>query len=64
MHHWLLKLKIAAAFHPIFVEKHDTLPRLFEQELEDGDILLMQGAGNIGGLAANLAATQLKEIKV
>lgn len=46
---------------PIFVEQHHTLPALFEQELQDGDVLLMQGAGNIGGLAARLAATQLRE---
>ena len=46
---------------PIFVDKHDLLPSLFESELKDGDILLMQGAGNIGALAAQLAATGLKE---
>lgn len=46
---------------PIFVENHDTLPALFEQELQDGDVLLMQGAGNIGGLAARLAASNLRE---
>jgi UDP-N-acetylmuramate--alanine ligase len=46
---------------PIFVENHDTLPALFEQELQDGDVLLMQGAGNIGGLAAKLAASNLRE---
>ena len=46
---------------PIFVEKHDALPSLFASELKDGDILLMQGAGNIGALAARLAATELKE---
>lgn len=48
---------------PIFVKQHDTLPSLFEQELKDGDVLLMQGAGNIGALAARLAATELKEAK-
>ena len=45
----------------IFVERHDSLPALFQQELRDGDVLLMQGAGNIGALAAQLAATGLKE---
>jgi UDP-N-acetylmuramate--alanine ligase len=48
-------------FKPIFVEKHDSLPALFERELQDGDVLLMQGAGNIGAIAARLAATALKE---
>jgi UDP-N-acetylmuramate--alanine ligase len=46
---------------PVFVERHDNLPNLFNQELKNGDILLMQGAGNIGALAARLAATSLKE---
>jgi UDP-N-acetylmuramate--alanine ligase len=46
---------------PIFVDNHDKLPALFEQELQDGDVLLMQGAGNIGGLAARLAASNLRE---
>jgi UDP-N-acetylmuramate--alanine ligase len=46
---------------PIFVENHSTLPTLFEQELQDGDVVLMQGAGNIGGLAAGLAASNLRE---
>lgn len=46
---------------PIFVEHPQTLPALFARELTDGDVLLMQGAGNIGALAAQLAATELKE---
>jgi UDP-N-acetylmuramate--alanine ligase len=46
---------------PIFVERHDILPALFEKELQDGDVILMQGAGNIGALAAKLASTKLKE---
>jgi UDP-N-acetylmuramate--alanine ligase len=54
-------IKKLGRLDPIFVERHDTLPSLFENELKDGDILLMQGAGNIGGIAAQLAATGLKE---
>lgn len=37
------------------------LPAVLMNELQGGDVLLMQGAGNIGALAARLAATQLKE---
>lgn len=55
------EIKKQSSLQPIFVEKHDALPSLFEQELRDGDVLLMQGAGNIGALAARLAATKLKE---
>ncbi len=46
---------------PIFVEEHQGLPALLAAELKDSDILLMQGAGNIGALAAKLAETALKE---
>lgn len=41
--------------HPIFVERQEALPELLARELKDGDIVLMQGAGNIGGIAARLA---------
>lgn len=41
--------------HPIVVERHEALPEHLCRELRDGDILLMQGAGNIGGLAARIA---------
>lgn len=54
-------IKQNGPIEPIFVEKHDHLPNLFAKELKDGDVLLMQGAGNIGALAARLAATKLKE---
>lgn len=54
-------IKQLGQIEPIFVDKHDKLPSLFASELKDGDVLLMQGAGNIGSLAAQLAATGLKE---
>lgn len=57
------EIKKIGNIEPIFVDKHDLLPSLFETELLDGDVLLMQGAGNIGALAARLAATELKEAK-
>ena len=55
------EIKKRGQIDPIFVERHDLLPQLFERELKSGDILLLQGAGNIGAIAARLAATQLKE---
>jgi UDP-N-acetylmuramate--alanine ligase len=55
------EIKNLGKLEPIFVKQHDTLPSLFESELQNGDVLLMQGAGNIGTLAARLAATSLKE---
>ena len=55
------EIKKKGQIDPIFVERHDLLPQLFERELQNGDILLLQGAGNIGAIAARLAATRLKE---
>lgn len=55
------EIKKRGQLEPIFVERHDALPAIFQRELQDGDVLLMQGAGNIGALAAQLAASQLKE---
>lgn len=55
------EIKKRGQLEPVFIEKHDTLPAVIERELNDGDVLLMQGAGNIGALAARLAATELKE---
>lgn len=46
---------------PVFVEQHAQLASVLQTILRDGDILLMQGAGNIGALASNLAATELNE---
>jgi UDP-N-acetylmuramate--alanine ligase len=50
--------------NPVFVERHDELPIMLQKYLRDGDVLLMQGAGNIGALAANLAASSLRDINV
>ena len=55
------QIKNQGRIEPIFVDSHAGLPSLFERELKDGDVLLMQGAGNIGAIAAQLAATGLKE---
>lgn len=46
---------------PLFVMRHAELASLLQNTLLDGDILLMQGAGNIGMLASNLAASNLQE---
>jgi UDP-N-acetylmuramate--alanine ligase len=47
--------------NPVFIEQHQQLANDLQNVLRDGDILLMQGAGNIGGLASHLAATHLRE---
>lgn len=46
---------------PVFIDRQEKLASALQTILQDGDLLLMQGAGNIGALASNLATTQLKE---
>jgi UDP-N-acetylmuramate--alanine ligase len=46
---------------PLLITEHAELAKLLQDVLQDGDMLLMQGAGNIGALASNLAASQLRE---
>ena len=45
---------------PVFVEDSGEIEKLLANTLRDGDLLLTQGAGDIGGLAARLAAAKLK----
>jgi len=45
---------------PVFVEDGAEIEKLLANTLRDGDLLLTQGAGDIGGLAARLAALKLK----
>lgn len=46
---------------PTYVDQHKNLAPVLQEILRDGDILLMQGAGNIGALASHLVATELRE---
>ncbi|WP_095497754.1 UDP-N-acetylmuramate--L-alanine ligase [Paraferrimonas haliotis] len=45
---------------PIFVATPEQLPGVLAGVLQDGDLVLTQGAGNIGQLAKTLAETRLK----
>ncbi len=45
---------------PVFVESKQELPKLLSNKLRDGDILITQGAGDIGGIAVTLAAGRLQ----
>ena len=44
---------------PVFVETTDDLPALIKNIIKDNDILLTQGAGNIGAISKTLAASKL-----
>jgi UDP-N-acetylmuramate--alanine ligase len=41
---------------PIFVEDDSEIEHLLGNVLQDGDLLITQGAGDIGGVAARLGA--------
>jgi len=43
------------ALDPVLVKKHEALAAILDDVLQDGDMLLMQGAGNIGALCQKLA---------
>lgn len=43
---------------PLFIANIDELPAAAKNVLQDGDILLIQGAGSIGGMAQKLATMQ------
>lgn len=45
---------------PIFVSKDDNLQQVINDVVKDGDIVLTQGAGNIGGMAATIAEKMSK----
>ena len=47
---------------PIVVSDQGHLPAVLMSILEDGDILLMQGAGDIGRLSAALAESETLEV--
>lgn len=44
---------------PVFVSNVDQLPSVAKSVLKDGDVLLLQGAGSIGTMAAKMAAMQM-----
>lgn len=44
---------------PIYVASPDEVPQVLAELLQDGDLVLTQGAGNVGGLARTLGQLQL-----
>lgn len=45
---------------PVYVESVSALPEILANVLKDGDVMMTQGAGNIGQLANKLRATRLQ----
>ncbi len=44
---------------PVFVEKIESVADVLKSIVKPGDVVLTQGAGNVGGIAADLAARKL-----
>lgn len=49
-------IRLRGAVEPVFVEQNSEVEQLLERTLRDGDLLITQGAGDVGGLAMRLAA--------
>jgi UDP-N-acetylmuramate--alanine ligase len=49
-------VRVRGEVDPVFARSLDEVPRLLDNLLEDGDLLLLSGAGDIGALAARLPA--------
>lgn len=47
---------------PVFVDSIDAVPAVLAPLLQPGDIVVTQGAGNVGALAGTLARAQLKGV--
>lgn len=48
---------------PVFVRDSKDIPRLLEELLEDGDLLMTQGAGNVGMISTSLAQEGLHSVR-
>ena len=49
-------IRSRGANEPIFIEDQTEISRVLEHVMQDGDILLTLGAGNIGAISERLAA--------
>ncbi len=52
------------AVDPVFIETKEEIPGVLSDVLQPGDILLTQGAGNVGAIAAALAKSKLKSVEI
>jgi len=57
--HLSRSIRMRGALEPIFVEKVEDVPERVAELVRPGDIVLTQGAGNIGALATQLAQSKL-----
>jgi len=52
-------IRLRGKLEPLFLERGQNVEEILARVLQDGDILLLQGAGDIGGVASQLAENQL-----
>jgi UDP-N-acetylmuramate--alanine ligase len=52
-------IRLRGQIDPIFIASPDQLVDVLPDVLQEGDLLLTQGAGNIGALSRQLASTEL-----
>jgi UDP-N-acetylmuramate--alanine ligase len=58
--HLARSIRTRGAVDPVFVEQIDAVPEVIRHLVKPGDILITQGAGNVGALAIELAKRQLQ----
>ena len=51
-------IRLRGQIEPIYVSDSDKLAELIAAQLQDGDMVITQGAGNIGAIARSLAADE------
>lgn len=55
-------IRLRGAVEPIFIEEAKELPIVLGNILQDGDVLLTQGAGNVGVISLQLAKSHFKDV--
>ncbi|MAI65275.1 MAG: UDP-N-acetylmuramate--L-alanine ligase [Alteromonas sp.] len=57
-------IRLRGQIEPVYVGDKDALPGILSNILQDGDIVMTQGAGNIGQIAKSLATCELEPAKL
>ncbi|NVK55694.1 MAG: UDP-N-acetylmuramate--L-alanine ligase [Alteromonadaceae bacterium] len=57
-------IRARGQLEPVYVGNHDELPAILANQLRSGDIVMTQGAGNVGQLAKKLASDGLEPEKM
>lgn len=57
-------IRARGQLEPVYVGSHEELPSILANQLQNGDIVMTQGAGNIGQLAKKLATTGMEPEKL